>query len=253
MALRDYRAAIVDLDGTLVDTLGDFEVALNRTLAELALPPVTRALVEGTVGKGSEHLIRSVLAHQLTLPEVTGLANVCERRSVDTLYDEAWALYQQHYRAINGAHAQVYPGAAEGLQALQAAGLALACLTNKPLAFARELLKGSEPVRALLAKDPMRCFITTDHPNGGSFLAYPQIIRLLMDRTYRQDILKECHPLVRERSQLGDLNREYTLNEIAIITRAGPARICGSTACRSRCGSSARKSMCRCCRSSASR
>ena len=140
MALQDFRAAIVDLDGTLVDTLGDFEVALNRTLAELALPPVTRALVERTVGKGSEHLIRSVLAHQLALPEVTGLANVCERRSVDTLYDEAWALYQQHYRSINGAHAQVYPGAAEGLQALQAAGLALACLTNKPLAFARELL-----------------------------------------------------------------------------------------------------------------
>ena len=140
MALQDFRAAIVDLDGTLVDTLGDFEVALNRTLAELALPPVTRALVERTVGKGSEHLIRSVLAHQLALPEVSGLANVCERRSVDALYEPAWALYQEHYRAINGAHAQVYPGAAEGLQALQAAGLALACLTNKPLAFARELL-----------------------------------------------------------------------------------------------------------------
>lgn len=140
MALQDYRAAIVDLDGTLVDTLGDFEVALNLTLAELDLPPVTRAVVERTVGKGSEHLIRSVLAHQLALPEVAGLANVCERRSAEALYEPAWTLYQQHYRAINGVHAQVYPGAAEGLQALQAAGLALACLTNKPLAFARELL-----------------------------------------------------------------------------------------------------------------
>lgn len=135
-----YRAVIVDLDGTMVDTLGDFEAALNRTLTDLDLPPVTRALVEHTVGKGSEHLIRSVLAHQLALPEVTGLANVCAGRSVDTLYEPAWQRYQHHYRQINGAHSDVYPGVAEGLQAMQALGWSLACLTNKPLAFARDLL-----------------------------------------------------------------------------------------------------------------
>ncbi len=79
----------------------------------------------------------------------------------------------------------------------------------------------------LLVNDPWRVVMSTDHPNGGSFLAYPQIIRLLMDRTYRRDVLKTCNPLVRERSSLYDLEREYTLNEIAIITRAGPARILG--------------------------
>jgi phosphoglycolate phosphatase len=136
-----WNAAIVDLDGTLVDTLGDFEVALNRTLADLDLPPVTRALVERTVGKGSEHLIRSVLAHQLALPEVTGLSNVCAGRSVDTLYEPAWLRYQHHYAQINGAHSDVYPGVAEGLQALRDAGFELACLTNKPLSFARPLLE----------------------------------------------------------------------------------------------------------------
>ena len=140
MGLQRYRAAIVDLDGTMVDTLGDFEVALNRTLADLDLPPVTRALVERTVGKGSEHLIRSVLAHQLALPEVTGLANVCTSRNVDALYEPAWQQYQHHYQQINGAHSDVYPGVVEGLQALRKAGLQLACLTNKPLAFARALL-----------------------------------------------------------------------------------------------------------------
>ena len=67
------QAAIVDLDGTMVDTLGDFEVALNLSLADVDLPPVTRDWVERTVGKGSEHLIRSVLAHQLALPQVQGL------------------------------------------------------------------------------------------------------------------------------------------------------------------------------------
>ena len=79
----------------------------------------------------------------------------------------------------------------------------------------------------LLVEDPWRVAMSTDHPNGGSFLAYPQIIRLLMDRTYRQDALKAVHPRLRERCVLADLDREYTLNEIAIITRAGPARILG--------------------------
>jgi formylmethanofuran dehydrogenase subunit A len=79
----------------------------------------------------------------------------------------------------------------------------------------------------LLVRDPWRVVMSTDHPNGGSFLAYPQIIRLLMDRSYRFEVLKDVHPKIRARSILPDLDREYTLNEIAIITRAGPARILG--------------------------
>ena len=96
---------------------------------------------------------------------------------------------------------------------------------NKSLVHALQWAIGLEWY--LLVNDPWRVVMSTDHPNGGSFLAYPQIIRLLMDRTYRQDVIKTCHPQVRERSTLGDLDREYTLNEIAIITRAGPARILG--------------------------
>ena len=130
------RAAIVDLDGTMVDTLGDFEVALNRTMSDLDLPGVDRALVERTVGKGSEHLILSVLQHQLQLPAV----QACAGRTAQTLYDAAWLRYQHHYRAINGNHADVFPGVVIGLQQMQAAGLQLACLTNKPEAFARTLL-----------------------------------------------------------------------------------------------------------------
>jgi formylmethanofuran dehydrogenase subunit A len=79
----------------------------------------------------------------------------------------------------------------------------------------------------LLVEDPWRVVMTTDHPNGGSFLAYPQIIRLLMDRTYRQEVFKTVPAAVRERSLLKELDREYSLSEIAIITRAGPARILG--------------------------
>ena len=140
-SLTHFQAAIVDLDGTMVDTLGDFEVALNRAVADLDLPPATRALVERTVGKGSEHLIRSVLAHQLALPEVQGLTHVCDGRGVENLYDAAWQRYQHHYLAINGEFAAVYPGVVEGLQQLRDAGLQLACLTNKPLSFAKPLLQ----------------------------------------------------------------------------------------------------------------
>ena len=83
----------------------------------------------------------------------------------------------------------------------------------------------------LLATDPWRVVLSTDHPNGGSFLSYPALIRLLMDRAYRDEQLKRVNAKLLKGSALADgLAREYTLNEIAIITRAGPARLLGLTA-----------------------
>ncbi len=139
--MKSIQAAMIDLDGTLVDTLGDFEAALNRMLADLDLPAITRSLVERTVGKGSEHLIRSVLAHQLALPEVVNAKHLCQNTTADVLYQPAWQRYQHHYAKLNGQFSQVYPGVLEGLKNMQQAGWRLACLTNKPLAFAQDLLK----------------------------------------------------------------------------------------------------------------
>jgi formylmethanofuran dehydrogenase subunit A len=80
----------------------------------------------------------------------------------------------------------------------------------------------------LLSQDPWRVVLSTDHPNGGSFLSYPALIQLLMDRGLRQEKLKQVNPRLLAGSVLADgLDREYTLNEIAIITRAGPARLLG--------------------------
>jgi formylmethanofuran dehydrogenase subunit A len=80
----------------------------------------------------------------------------------------------------------------------------------------------------LLSTDPWRVVLSTDHPNGGSFLSYPQLIQLLMDRAVRDERLKQVNPKLLAGSALTDgLAREYTLNEIAIITRAGPARLLG--------------------------
>jgi len=78
----------------------------------------------------------------------------------------------------------------------------------------------------LLTADPWRLSLTTDHPNGGPFTAYPQVIRLLMDRDYRAETLSGLHRLARTTS-LAALDREYSLSEIAVITRAGPARTLG--------------------------
>lgn len=80
----------------------------------------------------------------------------------------------------------------------------------------------------LLSTDPWRMVLSTDHPNGGSFLSYPDLIRLLMDRAYRDERLKAVNQKMLAGSALADgIAREYTLNDIAIITRAGPARQLG--------------------------
>jgi formylmethanofuran dehydrogenase subunit A len=80
----------------------------------------------------------------------------------------------------------------------------------------------------LLGKDPWQVMLSTDHPNGGSFLSYPKLIRLLMDRAFREDQMGRANQRAIGRTALTDgLEREYTLNEIAIITRAAPARRLG--------------------------
>ena len=136
MTQPTFDAAIIDLDGTMVDTISDFVVAINLMLHDLGYDPVARAVVEVRVGKGSENLVKSVLNHALAQQMRAQSAP----ESIAT-FDQALELYQQHYRIINGLHAQVYPGVIDGLLALQRAGLKLACLTNKPVDFARELLR----------------------------------------------------------------------------------------------------------------
>jgi len=80
----------------------------------------------------------------------------------------------------------------------------------------------------LLSRDPWRFVLSTDHPNGGSFLSYPRLIRLLMDREFRNEQIGRVNQKAMRRTVLlDDLDREYTLEEIAIITRAGPARLLG--------------------------
>jgi phosphoglycolate phosphatase len=109
-----FDAAIIDLDGTMVDTLGDFTQALNLMLADL-LPgnvPAARldaAAIELMVGKGSDHLVKSALNHvQAQIDHAPTAINLVAS------YEQAYAGYQRHYAGVNGRYSNVYPGVVDG-------------------------------------------------------------------------------------------------------------------------------------------
>lgn len=136
MKQLNVQAVMIDLDGTMVDTIGDFEVALNRALADLQVPTANRTLIERSIGKGSEHLILTVLKHQLALPEMAGNVQELER-----LITPVWERYEHHYLSINGEFSNVFPGVMEGLEQIKALGLPMACITNKPVSFTLPLIR----------------------------------------------------------------------------------------------------------------
>jgi phosphoglycolate phosphatase len=129
MHLTGIRAVIIDLDGTMLHTAPDFHVAVNRMRSELDLPPLDIATITDFVGKGTENLMRRVLGVDFSPVEV------------EQHFEKALHSYTRHYLAINGDYTTVYPGVREGLDAMRAQGMRLACVTNKPISFAQPLLE----------------------------------------------------------------------------------------------------------------
>lgn len=111
----------------------------------------------------------------------------------------------------------------------QEAGCGIVPITYKEKSFVHALQWAVGLEWYLLINDPWRIAMSTDHPNGASFLAYPQIIALLMDRSRRQEMLSRVPARLKEKTVLDQLDREYSLFEIAIITRAAPAKMLGLT------------------------
>lgn len=110
--VQRYRAVLIDLDGTLVDTLTEIRDAANAVLADAGRPPVSDADITAAVGEGAATLLGRLM----------GPAD-----------GERWLpAYMVHYRALNGSSAVLYPNVLEGLDAMRAAGLSIACVTNKP-------------------------------------------------------------------------------------------------------------------------
>lgn len=122
------RAALIDLDGTLLDTLPGLAAAAQRMLADLRLPAVPEEALEDFVGRGVRHLVQSCLEFSL-------------RRAVDApTLETALQRFDIHY---TGSEASPYPGAPEGLERMAAAGIGLACVTNKASRYALALLSSS--------------------------------------------------------------------------------------------------------------
>ncbi|WJF90639.1 phosphoglycolate phosphatase [Paraburkholderia bonniea] len=122
-------AALIDLDGTMIDTADDFTASLNRMLVQLDLVQIKREEVVAYVGKGSGHLVHSVLGQRL------------ETHAAQACFDQALSIYHHEYAQLNGQQTRLYPEVIEGLAAMRAAGLQLACVTNKPWRFAVDLLQ----------------------------------------------------------------------------------------------------------------
>jgi formylmethanofuran dehydrogenase subunit A len=83
----------------------------------------------------------------------------------------------------------------------------------------------------LSVEDPWRIFLTTDHPNGAPFTSYPHLIRLLMDKSFRNEAFAKLNLDAQAMSNLTSITREYSLYEIAIMTRAGAAKLIGLKDC----------------------
>lgn len=127
-APRALRAVLLDLDGTLLDTAPDLAAAANAMLAEQGLAPLPPGVIRGFIGRGIVHLVESCL-------QASGNPLACAR------LEPALRSFGTHYARLNGRDSRPYPGVPEALARLGAAGLRLACVTNKARAFTAPLLE----------------------------------------------------------------------------------------------------------------
>jgi phosphoglycolate phosphatase len=123
------KAIMIDLDGTLLDTVQDLALAVNLMLIDLGCPTLQEKRIANFVGKGVFHLVRRALT------DVNG------REPDEALFERAMPLFMGCYERTNGEHTKPYPGVIEGLEALRAAGFPLACVTNKITRFTLPLLQ----------------------------------------------------------------------------------------------------------------
>jgi len=125
-----FDAVLLDLDGTLMDTIPDFTVAVNAMLADLKFAAITQAEIATYIGKGSDNLIRRVLT-----------SVQAGQAPSDELFKQAKVSYTANYHRINGDQAIIFDGVRPGLDRLQAMGMRMAVVTNKNAEFAVPLLE----------------------------------------------------------------------------------------------------------------
>lgn len=120
---------LIDLDGTLIDSVPDLAYCVDQMMLPLALPLRGEAAVRNWVGNGVERLVRRALV------------NAVDGEPDDALFAQAYPIFLDLYRDNNAKRSQVYPGVVEGLEWMLAQGYRLSCVTNKAEAFTLPLLK----------------------------------------------------------------------------------------------------------------
>ncbi len=128
-APRSLVAALIDLDGTLMDTVPDLAQAANGMRSDLGLSPLSLARIAAFVGKGVDSLVHRALTDDM------------KQQADAALFAQGRAAFFRHYHQVNGVHATVFEGVPAALQRLRDDGLRLACVTNKPREFTQPLLE----------------------------------------------------------------------------------------------------------------
>ena len=123
------KAVVIDLDGTLLDTAPDLAHAAELMMAELGMPPVPLASIKTYIGNGVSRLVKRVLTGSM------------DAEPDAALFARAYPIYQKHYGANVSLYSRPFPGVVEGLQALRAMGMHVACITNKAEVFTIPLLR----------------------------------------------------------------------------------------------------------------
>jgi phosphoglycolate phosphatase len=130
MRQHAVRAVLIDLDGTMLDTVLDLHAAANAMLRDFGRDEIPVETIRTYVGRGIPVLVKRCLAGRLDAADDPAPPP-----------EDALASFRRHYAETNGREAKIYPGVIDGLEALKAKGLRLACITNKAEAFTKPLLQ----------------------------------------------------------------------------------------------------------------
>ncbi|MCU7834299.1 MAG: phosphoglycolate phosphatase [gamma proteobacterium symbiont of Taylorina sp.] len=129
MIIRKPKMVLIDVDGTLVDSVPDLAYCVDEMLKAIDMAPHGEAEVRHWVGNGVERLVRRALIGQL------------DGEPDDELFEKAYPIFMELYKDNTSKRSSLYPGVKEGIEYLKQAGYQLGCVTNKAEAFTHPLLK----------------------------------------------------------------------------------------------------------------
>ncbi len=155
------KLVLIDLDGTLVDSVPDLAYAADAMMSDLGLPQQGENNVRNWVGNGVERLVKRTLTGEL------------DAEPEESLYECAYPIFYAHYLQSNGKYSRLFPGVQQGLEILKQKDLTIGCVTNKAESFTLPLLQAKEildyfsivvsgDTTAKKKPDPMPLFYATD-------------------------------------------------------------------------------------------